>query len=147
VDTWEVVNQSANGFRLVRSVSGRKMVHGQLLALCPHDGERFMLAQATWLMQESKGGLIAGVRALPGLPTAICARQVDLAGESSEIYQRAFILPALQSVGAEQSLVVPPGWFKPGRTVEIFTDGAWRVRMKHILDVGPDFERVSFEIC
>ena len=147
VDTWEVVNQSANGFRLVRSVSGRKMVHGQLIALCPHDGERFMLAQATWLMQESKGGLIAGVRALPGLPTAICARQVDLAGESSEIYQRAFILPALQSVGAEQSLVVPPGWFKPGRTVEIFTDGAWRVRMKHILDVGPDFERVSFEIC
>ena len=37
---------------------------------------------------------------------------------------------------------------KPGmKTVEIFTDGAWRVRMKHILDVGPDFERVSFEIC
>ncbi len=35
IDTWEVVNQSANGFRLVRSVSGRKMAHGQLLALSP----------------------------------------------------------------------------------------------------------------
>jgi len=147
MDTWEVVNQSANGFRLVRSVSGRKMVHGQLLALCPHDGERFLLAQATWLMQESKGGLIAGIRALPGLPVAICARQVDLAGESSEMYQRAFLLPALESVGAEQSLVVPSGWFKPGRTLEIFTDGAWRVRMKHMLDVGPDFERIGFDIC
>ena len=147
VDTWEVVNQSANGFRLVRSVSGRKMVHGQLLALCPHDSERFLLAQATWLMQESKGGLIAGVRALPGLPVAICARQVDLTGEPSEMYQRAFLLPTLASVGAEQSLVVPAGWFKPGRTLEIFTDGAWRVRMKHVLDVGPDFERVGFDIC
>ena len=146
-DTWEVVNQSANGFRLVRSVSGRKMVHGQLLALCPHDGERFLLAQATWLMQENKGGLIAGIRALPGLPLAICARQVDLAGEPSELYQRAFLLPALESVGADQSLVVPPGWFKPGRAIEIFTDGAWRVRLKQILDSGPDFERVGFEIC
>lgn len=147
VDTWEVVNQSANGFRLVRSVSGRKMVHGQLLALCPHDGERFLLAQATWLMQESKGGLIAGIKALPGLPVAICARQVDLAGESRELYQRAFLLPALESVNAEQSLVVPSGWFKPGRTLEIFTDGAWRVRMKYLLDVGPDFERIGFDIC
>ncbi len=147
MDTWEVVNQSANGFRLVRSVSGRKMVHGQLLALRPHDGARFLLAQTTWLMQESKGGLIAGVRALPGLPVAVCARQVDLGGESSELYQRAFLLPAQESVGTEQSLVVAPGWFKPGRIVEIFTDGAWRVRLKHVLDMGPDFERVSFEIC
>ena len=98
-------------------------------------------------MQESKGGLIAGVRALPGLPVAVCARQVDLGGESSELYQRAFLLPAQESVGTEQSLVVAPGWFKPGRIVEIFTDGAWRVRLKHVLDMGPDFERVSFEIC
>ena len=35
LDTWEVVNQSANGFRLVRSISGKKVAHGQLLALCP----------------------------------------------------------------------------------------------------------------
>lgn len=147
VDTWEVVNQSANGFRLMRSVSGRKMVHGQLLALCPHDGERFLLAQATWLMQESKGGLIAGIRALPGLPVAICVRPIELTGESHEPYQRAFLLPALASAEAEQSLVVPAGWFRPGRVVELFTDGALRIRLKNVLDIGPDFERVSFEVC
>ena len=147
VDTWEVVNQSANGFRLVRSVSGRKMIHGQLLALCPHDGERFLLAQATWLMQESKGGLIAGVRALPGLPVAICARRVEQSGETNEPYQRAFLLPAMASTGTEQSLVFATGWFRLGQIIEIFTDGAWRVRLKNRLDVGPDFERASFESC
>lgn len=145
VDTWEVVNQSANGFRLMRSVSGRKMAHGQLLALRPHDSEHFLLAQATWLMQESKGGLIAGIRALPGLPVAVCARPVDPAGEPNELYRRAFLLPALAD--AERSLVLPAGWFRPGRVVEVFTDGAWRVRLKNVLDLGPDFERVGFEPC
>jgi len=147
LDTWEVVNQSANGFRLVRSVSGRKMAHGQLLALCPHDGKRFLLAQVTWLMQENKGGLIAGIRALPGLPVAACARLVDLTGEPNEMYQRAFLLPALPNTNTEQSLVVPSGWFRPGRIVELYTDGAWRVQLKHRLDIGPDFERISFELC
>ena len=147
LDSWEVVNQSANGFRLVRSINGRKMVHGQLLAICPHDGERFLLAQTTWLMQESKGGLIAGVKALPGLPVGIAARPVDESGEPSEKYQPCFLLPAVESVGAEQSLVIPSGWFRAGRQVEIFSNGIWRARMKHVLDLGPDFERVSFDIC
>ena len=147
VDTWEVVNQSANGFRLVRTTSGRKMVHGQILALCPHDSERFLLAQAVWLMQEGKGGLIAGVKALPGLPAAICARAVDASGEANEPYQRAFLLPALASVNAEQSVVLPTGWFRPGRIIEVYSDGPWRMRLRNLLDLGPDFERVSFDLC
>lgn len=151
LDTWEVVNQSANGFRLVRSTSGRKMTHGQLLALCPHDGESFLLAQNTWLMQEKEGGLIAGVRALPGLPLAIAARSIAEEGETlwefSSNYHRAFLLPAIPAVNAEQSLVLPQGWFRKGRVIELFTDGVWRVRLVRVLDSGPDFDRVSFEVC
>lgn len=148
VDTWEVVNQSPNGFRLVRSTSGKKMAHGQLLALCPHDGERFLLAENTWLMQEKGGGLIAGIRALPGMPVAIAARPLEHSGEHIiHKYQRAFLLPATPSVGAEQSLVLPQGWFRSGRIIELFTDGAWQVRLLHVLDDGPDFERISFEVC
>lgn len=151
LDTWEVVNQSANGFRLVRSTSGRKMTHGQLIALCPHDGDHFLLAQNTWLMQEKEGGLIAGVRALPGLPLAIAARSIAEEGETlwefSSNYQRAFLLPAIPAVNAEQSLVLPQGWFRRGRIIELYTDGAWQVRLTRVLDSGPDFDRVSFEIC
>lgn len=147
VDTWEVVNQSANGFRLVRSSSGKKMAHGQLLALCPHDGERFLLAQTTWLLQEKGGGLVAGIRALPGMPVATAARPIEATGESAGKFQRAFLLSAVPLVDAEQSLIIPPGWFKYGRVIEIFTDGNWRVRLLRVLDDGPDFERVSFAVC
>ena len=144
IDHWQVANTSANGFRLLRGAAGRKMTHGQLLALCPHDGERFLLAQATWLRQERSGGLAAGIRVLPGIPQAIAARRVD-AGEG--IFVRAFLLPAVPALDAEQSLVIPPGWFSFGRLIELHTDCRRRVRLRQLLDDGPDFERVSFAVC
>ena len=64
------LNFSGNRFRLVRSISGRKTTHGQLVALCPQHGEQFILPQTTSLMQDKAGGLIAGIKALPGLPLA-----------------------------------------------------------------------------
>jgi hypothetical protein len=144
-DTWEAVDQSANGFRLMRSISGRKMAHGQLLALCPRDSDHFFLAQITWLMQENKGGLTAGIRALPGLPQAISARPVAARGEPIQPYQPAFLLPALETTGTGPSLVLPKGWFRIDRLIEIFIDEAWRIRLRGLLDSGPDFERVEFE--
>jgi hypothetical protein len=144
VDQWEVVNQSANGFRLMRSIVGKKMAHGQLLAVCPHDGEHYLLVQTSWLMQEQGGGLIAGVAALPGMPQAIAARPVAHQDDHSEMFSRAFMLPAIPAAGEEQSLVVPQGWFHAGRIIEIHTDRAWRVKLLHVLSDGPDFERVSF---
>ncbi len=147
VDNWEVVNQSVNGFRLMRSISGKKMAHNQLLAICPHDGDRFMLAQSSWLMQEQGGGLIAGIKTLPGIPVATAARALDHSGFEDGKYQRAFLLPAVPAVQAEQSLILPQGWFRPGRVIELFTDGVWQVRLLHVLDDGPDYERVSFVVC
>lgn len=145
-DEWEVVNQSANGFRLIRSVAGAKVAHGQLLALCPPDGDRYFLAQVTWLMQDRGQGLVAGVAALPGGPQAISARLLTGHGDRSELYSRAFLLPAVEAVGSPQSLVLPIGWYQAGRVIEIYTDGPWRVRLDHVLQEGPDFERVSFSL-
>ena len=147
IDNWEVVNQSANGFRLVRSTSGKKMIHGQLLALCPHDGEAYLLAQNTWLMQEKKGGLIAGVKALPGIPLAIAVRPLEADDTARGMYERAFLLPAVPAVHAEQSVILPVGWYRQGRSIELYVDGVQRIHLLHLLDNGPDFERISFEIA
>ena len=147
LDSWEVVNQSANGFRLVRSLSGKRMTHDQLLALCPHDGERFLLARTTWLMQEKEGGLIAGIKALPGVPVAIAVRSRDHQGPGDGKYERAFLLPTIASANIEQTLVLPQGWFRSGRIVEIYTDGPWQVKLMHVVEDGADFERISFVLC
>lgn len=144
IDKWEVVNESANGFRLMRSTAGKKMAHGQLLATCPHDSNVFILAHTTWLMQERGGGLIAGVAALPGIPQAVVARPIIRGGTHSELFSRAFLLPAVQAIGNEQSLVIPQGWYRKGRIIEIHTNASWCVELQHVLEDGPDFERVSF---
>lgn len=140
-DDWDVVNESANGFQLRRASSGRKLAHGQLIAICPHDGERFILAETTWLMQERSAALLAGVAALPGLPQAVAARPLPEAGRP-ERYERAFLLPAVAAVGANASLVAPPSWYHPGRIVEII--GSGRVRLIDVLQEGSDFARISY---
>lgn len=144
VDEWSVINHSANGFRLGRSSAGHKITHGQLLAVCPHDGDSFLISEVTWLMQEHGGGLIAGLATLPGMPQAIGVRHLASNGVH-ERYVRAFMLPAVPVFGEDASLVLPPGMYQASRTLQVICgDESWQARMMHVLQRGTDFERVSY---
>lgn len=144
-DHWEVINQSASGFRLGRSSVGQKMAHGQLLALCPPDGEQFILAQSCWLMQEQEGGLLMGVAILPGVPTAIGIRPSVLQRGCSNHYVRAFLISAVPAIGEESSLVLPVGVYHASQLLDVASETLWQVKMKSLLQRGVDFERISFE--
>lgn len=144
-EQWSVINHSANGFRLGRSDCGQRILHGQLMAVCPHDGECFLLAYATWLMQEASGALIVGLATLPGIPKGVSFRLLDQGGTPvNERYSAAFLLPALPSIGEETSLVLPPGYYHAGRELEVVIDEKrQRLRMNHVLSRQCDFERIS----
>lgn len=145
VDDWEVINHSANGFRLGRSVAGQKMIHSQILALCPHDGEHFLLGQASWLMQEgSEGNLILGVSVLPGMPKAVAVKVNDSPRGNAEMFQRAFLLPGMEAIGAPPSLVLPTGIFRPERSLTLFDGEARLITLKSLQQRGEDFDRASF---
>lgn len=148
VDQWEVINHSANGFRLGRSMAGQKMAHGQLLALFPHDGERYLLGEASWLMQEnSEGSLILGVSVLPGIPKAVAVRPNDSAKGNAEPYVRAFMLPDVKAINAPPALILSSGLYRPERSMSLSCDGAiHKVTLKSLLHRGMDFDRVSFTI-
>lgn len=147
VDQWEVINHSAAGFRLGRSAAGQRISHSQLIVVCPHDGERFLLAQVCWLMQEHAGGLIAGVATLPGMPAGIGVRPVFSEQTSVDRFVRAFILPAVPAIHEEGSLVIPTGIYQASRVLEAsLPEGIVRIRMNHMLQRGVDFDRVSYEI-
>ncbi len=144
-DVWEVINHSANGFRLGRSAVGQRMAHGQLIALCPHDGDHFILAQTSWLMQDHTGGLIAGVAILPGMPSGVAIRLANRARAGTDRFSRAFMLSPVTAIGEEGSLVLPLGMYQASQLLDVAGDGIWQVKMKNILQRGIDFERVSFE--
>lgn len=144
-DEWAAIDQSANGFRLMRSNAGSKIMHSQLVLISPHDGEHFLLAQIAWLMEKSDSSLIVGVATLPGLPSGIGVRlAVDRPAESKR-FARAFLLPAMPAIQEEASIVMPFGIYQPSRILEV-TSGErhWQVKMHHILQRGADFDRISY---
>lgn len=147
IDIWDVINHSANGFRLERPIAGQRLTHSQLLAMCPHDGDNYLLGEAVWLMQENnEGGLVLGVSVLPGLPKAIAVRPSTSKG-NAEAYVRAFLLPSIGAIGAEASLVLPSGIYQAERSLTLFIDEKpQEITAKHILQHGIDFERISYSV-
>ena len=147
IDDWSVINHSANGFRLARLKPQQKFRHGQLMAVCPHDGEHFLLAQANWLMQEESGGVIIGVATLPGMPLGIGVR--FLAGNANNASAKlveGFLLPPVPAFKEEGAIVLPSGMYHPTRILEVFAgDNHWQLRMNQIIQRGTDFDRISYQ--
>lgn len=145
-EEWTVLNHSANGFRLARSHAGQKIAHSQLLAVCPHDGERFLLGQASWLMQEGSGGLVIGVSVLPGMPEAVGVRHAPAHAGNADRYVPGFLLPPVAAIHEEGSIVIPSGMYQPSGSLEVQAEGqSLLLRMTHVRQRGVDFDRVSYE--
>jgi len=88
--------------------------------------------------------LRAGVQILPGIPQGAAIRAAG-AGAAAEQYAPAFLLPAVAALQAPETLVVPAGWFKPNREIEVVTDRSGKLRLASVIDRGADFECVTFE--
>lgn len=144
VENWAVADQSVGGFRLLRFGMGVRIEYGQLLGLHPPDGARFLLCQVSWLMYLESGALVIGVRVLPGAPRAIAARPTGADTSPAERYSRAFLLPALPALKQPSTLVLPRGWFKPNRIVQLFTDRRAEIRLADATTSGMDFDLVTF---
>jgi len=146
IEAWSVINHSANGFRLAHNRPEQKIRHGQLLAVCPHDGAHFLLAQATWLMQEASRGMILGIASLPGLPLGVGVRCASSNEGNNDHLVRAFLLPAMPVFKEEQSIVLPSGMYNATRTLEVFgQQQKWQLRLGHIIQQGTDFDRIAYQ--
>lgn len=143
-DMWEVINQSAAGFRLIRRAAGQRVLHKQLIAVRPPESDRFVLAQAHWLMQQRDHSLVAGIEVLPGTPEAISVRPAANAGANHERFVVSFLLPEVATMNSSTSLLIPAGLFQNGRVLEMHTTTIWRVRLTGLIQRGADFEQVSY---
>jgi hypothetical protein len=146
LEEWQIEDESAQGLRMVRRAAspGERLGHGQLVAVRAGDARNFMLGQVRWLMGAENGDLSAGVRLLPGVPQAIAVRATGL-NVQDEKYVPALSLSAVAALNAPASLVLPSGWYKLKRVIELMTDPPTRAALTEILDRGTDFERVGHE--
>jgi hypothetical protein len=146
VEKWRIADESAQGLRLVRKQGepGKRHAPGELLGVRPSEAAKFLLAQVRWLMQAANGDLHAGVRLLPGLPSPVAVRGTGLNVQSQE-YVPAIALSAVAALNAPPSLIVPAGWYKPKRILELRTGSTAKIRLTDVADRGSDFERVLYE--
>jgi len=146
LDNWQIADRSDYGFRVFRDPSGARIEHGQLLALKAAETKRFLLGRVTWLVLEQDGRLQAGIQVLPHPAAAVSLRPIGLAVSPVEKYVRGFFLPAVPAQKEPISVILPPGWFSPGRLIEVFTDRQVRVKLSALLLQGSNFERCAFTL-
>jgi len=146
VEQWRIEDENAQGMRMVRPAQspGKRLAHGQLIGVRPVTGKQFMLAQVRWLMAAESGDLHAGLKLLPGLPSPLAVRGTGL-NVQNEAWLPALALSAVQALNSPPSLVLPSGWFKPKRVIELYTERASKLRLTEMVERGADFERVYYE--
>jgi hypothetical protein len=133
LEHWQIEDESSQGLKVVRR------------GLRPADAKSFLLGQVRWLVQNDAGDLFAGIRVLPGLPASTAVRPTGLNVMGAK-YVQAISLTAVQALNAPPSLVLPSGWFKPKRVVEVYVEGHVKVRLTELIDRGSDYERCSYVI-
>jgi len=145
-EDWRLADESALGAKMAREagVAGRRVMHGQLIALRPDGARAFQLAQVRWLMTAENGELVCGLRYLPGVPQGISVRGTGV-NVAEERFVPAIALGAVPALKAPPSLVLPSGWFKPKRIIEAAMRTTTRLRLLELVERGVDFERVSYE--
>jgi len=147
LEHWQIEDESIQGLRMMRRAGnpGRRFAHGQLVGIKTADSKNFMLGHVRWLMSTENGDLHAGIKLMPGLPAAIAARFTGL-NAINEKFVQSLTLTAVPQLESPPALLIPSGWFKPKRVIEVHLDSAMRVQLTGLLERGGDFERVGYEI-
>ncbi len=140
-ENWETIDESADGFQLMRTASGTRIALRQLVALRPEGAPNFLLCEVRWAKQSANSAVRVGVRALPGLPKA-CALQTSGGGRPPG-WIPAFLLPLGANVAP--TLAVPAGVYCNGREAQLKVDGEMStIRFNGLLRHGYDFDWVDF---
>jgi hypothetical protein len=81
---------------------------------------------------------------MPGVAAATAVRGVGL-NEKNERAVAALALGAVAALKTPATLILPSGWFKPKRVLEVQAEKPFSVRLTEVVERGVDFERVAYE--
>lgn len=145
-EEWLLQEESLSGLRIVRPATsaGGRYAHTQLIAVRPADAKNFMLGVVRWLRSDADDDLHVGVRILPGVPKAVAVRPTGI-NVQSEKFVPALYCPPFPALASPASLILPPGWYRPKRVLEVYSDASELLLLSGVIERGSDFERVAIE--
>src|SRR5574340_255948 len=146
IESWRLLDESPVGLRIVRAVDqpGVRLAAGRLLAVHPGEARGFLLAMIRWIRITGDDQLQCGVAIFPGTPRCVAVKGSGLAAANDK-YRQGFILPAAPALNEPESVIVPVGWFRRGRVIEMVDDALKQVSLTRLVERGTDFERALFD--
>jgi hypothetical protein len=146
MEEWHLVDQSATGIRVIRAANkrGGRFAGGQLVAVKPSDAKNLLLGVLRWVVIDPAAALQGGIEVIAGKPTPVGVRGTGT-NAIGDKYSLGFMLPEVPALNEPASIVMPVGFFRLERTLEVFSDGSAQIRLTGIIDRGADFERATFE--
>ncbi len=147
MEEWTLVDENVAGLRMTRPVGsgGARVVPGSLVGIRPSDASAFMIGVVRWARVQAGGILAVGVKALPGAPTAVAVRVPATGiGVPDEKYRQGLMLPALPVLQSPSSILVPSGWFAPGRAVDVHADTARKLTLEAVAEHLDEYDRCTY---
>jgi cyclic-di-GMP-binding protein len=145
-EDWLLQEESLSGLRIMRPIGsgGGRYTHAQLIAVRPADAKNFLLGVVRWIRTDEKDDLHVGVRIIPGIPRAVAVRPTGLNAQA-ERFIPALYCPALAALSSPAALILPLGWYRPKRILEVYSDSSELLLLTGVIERGSDFERVAIE--
>lgn len=144
IETWDVMDGSTGGYRLLRDAkAGARVSSKQLIGLRLPNDSAFSLGSVRWLMLNLEGKLVIGTQVLLGTAQGVSVRPAGL-NAMNEKYTQAFMLTPEPSSQELPSLVLPLRLYQPNRYIELYTQTLQTVKLLDSVDRGSDYERVTF---
>jgi cyclic-di-GMP-binding protein len=147
VEEWQMRDESAAGIHLVHPVgaTGVRITNGQLVGIRPQGSQGLQLGMLRWVNVTDDAQIHAGVLMLPGRAEPVAVRSTGVSA-AREPYKQAFLLPAVGALGSPATVLVPAGWFKVGRVIDISPGQTRQLRLSHLVMRGADFDQASYEV-
>ena len=144
MESWTIQNETVAGLRMARPAAkpGARLSPLQLIAVRPADSKGFMLATVRWTVVTGDD-LSIGVRLLPGVPETIGARATGV-NARNEKFKQAFAMPSVPALQAPATVILPPGWYKRDKVLEVHTTQIAKIKLVDSLERGFDYERASY---
>jgi len=151
-EDWEMLDESASGFRLRRARAGVRLRRGQLTAMrlpAQNGPGAVVLAEIRWLAEpasgeDSPGAVEAGLQILHGKVQCVGFRATGINAQGGRAFTPGFLLKAAHAGESGFRVVAPSGWFKARRVVEV-RDGKnnYRLLFDKLIHRGADFEIIE----
>ncbi len=149
IESWSILDQSPEGFRLGSSVVRSTIQAKQLIAIRTENNSCFLLAQVRWVKHGVESGTEIGVRLIPGILQNIQVRSVgkeDGLQSSDQVFSDALVLSYKQQGIDNTSLILPKNLYTPDVTLEVKTNSTPNpksVVIGKLLLSGTNFDQIE----